>query len=67
MEKMKKAEDDETREMLEEPDTHFNKLKAKIKLRVVKLYQEDIVKKAAMEKIASQPVVAFKDKYGRLM
>lgn len=32
--------------MLEDPEAHFKKLKAKIKLKVVKLYQEDKEKKA---------------------
>jgi hypothetical protein len=36
--KQKKEEEKEYREMLEDPETHFKKLKAKIKLKVIKLY-----------------------------
>ena len=53
--------------MLEDPDAHFKKLKAKIKLKAVKLYQEDAERKAEEERVAKLPVVEVKDKFGRVV
>lgn len=63
----KDTEDDETKLMLEDPEAHFRKLKAQIKFKVVKKYQEDREKKAAEEAKAKEPIVTMKDKYGREM
>ena len=57
----------EAREMREDPDAHFKKLKAKIKLKVIKQYQEDVeLKKQEFEK-TNAPVTVIKDKFGRVM
>ena len=54
-------------ERREDPDAHFKKLKAKIKLKVVKQYQEDLEQKKEDSLRAAQPVVVIKDKHGRVM
>ena len=51
----------------QDPQAHFKKLKAKIKLRVIKKYQEDQQKKAADAKRAAEPKVVIKDKFGRIL
>lgn len=59
------TEEDETKLMLEDPEAHFRKLKAKIKFKVIKKYQEDKEKKAKEDAKAKDPVVMVKDKFGR--
>ena len=49
------------------PEAHFNKLKAKIKLRTIKKYQEDQQKKKDDAERASEPFVTIKDKWGRIL
>ena len=60
------AEEQETRLMLEDPEAHFRKLKAQIKFRVVKKYQEDTERKKE-EALAMAPVAIVKDRFGRDM
>ena len=45
----------------EDPELHFKKLKAKIKLKAVKKYQEDLVRQEEEEKRAQEPVLVIKD------
>ena len=54
-------------ERREDPEAHFKKLKAKIKLKCVKQYQEDLKNKKEEELEAQQPVVVIKDKFGRII
>ena len=58
---------DSARSGNEDPELHFKKLKAKIKLKVVKKYTEDKIKKLEEDKIANVPVVVVKDRFGRIM
>ena len=58
---------DSDRKAAEDPDLHFKKLKAKIKLKVVKKYQEDLEKKQLEEQKALEPVIVVKDRFGRIM
>ena len=51
----------------EDPEMHFKKLKAKIKLKAVKKYHEDLVRKEEEEKRANEPVLVIKDRFGRVM
>ena len=53
--------------MREDPEAHFKKLKAKIKLKVIKKYQEDEERKKDEELRAQQVEVVIKDKFGRIM
>ena len=53
--------------MRKDPDAHFMKLKAKIKLLSDKKYQEDLLQKEDAEKRLKEPVVEIKDKFGRVM
>ena len=55
------------RVLRKDPEAHFKQLKAKIKLKVIKKYQEDQLKKAEDAKKAAEPVVVIKDKFGRIM
>ena len=51
----------------EDPELHFKKLKAKIKLKAVKKYHEDLVRQEEEEKRAKEPVLVIKDRFGRVM
>ena len=42
-------------------------MRAKIKLKATKLYQEDLKQKQDAEKLAKEPVIEVKDKFGRVM
>ena len=53
--------------MRQDPEAHFRKLKAKIKLKSVKEYQEDLNRKKEEAAMAAEPVISFRDKYGRVM
>ena len=61
------SEEEDLEEMKNDPQAHFKKLKAKIKLKCVKQYQEDKLKQKEEEERAKQPVVIIKDKLGRVM
>ena len=52
---------------LKEPDLHFKSLKAKIRLKISKDYQEDVIKKRQEELKALEPPIEVRDQYGRLM
>ena len=53
--------------MRDDPESHFKKLKAKIKLKVIKQYQEDLERKKEQADKRNQPVTVIKDKFGRVM
>lgn len=53
------------KEMREDPEAHFKKLKAKIKLKVVKKFQEDESKRKEEEEIKNTVKTVITDKYGR--
>ena len=63
----KDAQARETKMMREDPEAHIRKLKAQIKLKAVKMFQEDIKKKEEEEEKSKQPVVVIKDKFGRII
>ena len=58
---------DSDRHAAEDPDIHFKKLKAKIKLKVTKKYFEDLTKKKEEEQKINDPVIVVKDRFGRIM
>ena len=51
--------------MTKDPELYFQKLRAKIKLKATKMYQEDLKQKKEAEKQA--PVIEVKDKFGRVI
>ena len=51
--------------MTKDPELYFQKLRAKIKLKATKMYQEDLMQKKEAEKQA--PVIEVKDKFGRVI
>ena len=55
------------KEALDDPELHYSKFKAKIKLKVVKDYQEDIKRQAEALRKAAELVLEVKDKWGRVI
>ena len=53
--------------MREDPEAHFKKLKAKIKLKVVKQFQEDEEKKKEQQELKNTVKTIITDKYGRVV
>lgn len=51
--------------MRDDPEVHFKKLKAKIKLKVVKQFQEDEEKRKEEEIVRNTIKTVITDKYGR--
>lgn len=52
---------------IREPDLHYQNLRAKIRLKVSKDYQEDVVLRKARELAELEPPIEIRDQYGRLI
>jgi hypothetical protein len=52
---------------LDDPEHYFRRLKAQIKLKAVKKYQEDKDKREEEERKLAEPIVIVRDKFGRVM
>ena len=53
--------------MRRDPEAHFRKLKANIKLKSVKKFQEDVDRKAKEAARLASPETIVKDKFGRVI
>ena len=53
--------------MRRDPEAHFRKLKANIKLKSVKKFQEDVDRKAKEAARLASPETIIKDKFGRVI
>ena len=63
----RRLDEDKMRTIRQDPAGHFMNLKAKIKLKALKKYQEDEDNRVEEQKKAAEPKVIIKDKYGRVM
>ena len=52
---------------LDEMDSHFSNLKAKIKLKTIKMYKEDVQTQKEIEEKAKEIPIVVKDNMGRVM
>ena len=53
--------------MRDNPTAYFKKMKAKIKLKAVKNYHEDVVRQKEEEEAKTDVTAVIKDKFGRVM
>jgi len=66
-EEVKRLAERELAAMRDEPEAHFKKLKAIIKLKAVKEYEEDKIRQAEEELKKQLPVIVVKDRLGRII
>lgn len=57
----------ELKKMREDPEAYFKRMKAQIKLKAVKQFQEDLVTKKEEEENTNKIVTVLKDQFGRVM